>query len=1067
MTDSQDTAADQFGAVAYDSSDAGLAEEALARAGIVTTSVHCIDLICVYTTDRPVPTANLDKLKADARLDSATDVFAEESGVGARRWSMLEYEVTATAADIKTLTKKIKRAAPDATVRQAKNCVGKAKCFQVLFFSDNNAEETKKVKSLVASARGTSGKAEVYESEQACFAAAGLSSEEGRVALMFAGISANTVECARGICCFSTSMPTPSLEPLLSVPGAAVTSVSGTVARPPAKPTAATGGIIEVFTEAVSELKSDQGTVLTSEGDLLTADLESVLGGAGTFEIQCHSGYFCTVAAKMALLSAKADRMRAVLALSAQPFLMTDPKPATGKIATLTFNTRKGRRAAGHAALVTPPRHAVKYLLINSGVDVLDVHCAAYTCSFTVPESTTTLPPIASIVNALTSDVRTQLRELRVESVSPLSEDVEMRGAMQYDAASAFDATDAGAVKLGDAGVVTKAVACSAGGVCTFTTHHIAPNDQLALTRSSTDDAGQESITAASPVCEGGVAYHGEFTTASGARFSQQEASAVILRANLVPTSVACAGNGCSFTTAPCTDNSTVAALFGKLRLSSALVNVAEPVAMDDDFHIRRQVTDSIAAATGVNHDQITILSIGPDGTVKFVVEDGAQRYRFLATYSVPAGTIRKVLADILGVTASGVDMTVDSDNNMMYFYTTVALTKKQIDALATAGVEIVPTGTAADGQPTHYTIERGISADHATKTLVKCAQDGCSALGDLNLNASAASSIKVNRAAEQAASKDGGDTGKASSDDDDGFPVLAVVVPLVLLCIIGLAVAAFLVLNENSKKEVPTNLQVKTIEMQAPTAGFSNPMYHNPGGDDNNDGDLYDDTAAYADTGGYQDVAPRPEDTEGYGNPNGAEGMQDTSGYADVSAAVPTTSPYESGDYDNGDANDSGPDSGSDDGEAYQEMKNADVPNTDVEGDAYAEPDADGDGNGGYLTVGATPAAETENGYMSVAGAADPVDGGAEETFDGFAPPADAEAEATHVDQGAMQNVAQEFSASEEPVAPTTAYADGYEAMAGDTQAGAGASEDYGPDDTYAEPDSGSDLDDDDVEEV
>ena len=135
-------------------------------------------------------------------------------------------------------------------------------------------------------------------------------------------------------------------------------------------------------------------------------------------EVQCHNGYFCTIVADMALLTAKAAQLRATLGKASvqgasgiipTPFLTTDPRPATGKIATLSFSTRKGRRATSQAALFTPPPSAVKYLLVNGGVDVLDVHCAAYSCTFTVPASTDTLPSIASIKSALTSDVRIQV----------------------------------------------------------------------------------------------------------------------------------------------------------------------------------------------------------------------------------------------------------------------------------------------------------------------------------------------------------------------------------------------------------------------------------------------------------------------------------------------------------------------------------------------------------------------------------------------------------------------------------------------------------------------------------
>ena len=151
-------------------------------------------------------------------------------------------------------------------------------------------------------------------------------------------------------------------------------------------------------------------------------------------------------------------------------------------------------------------------------------------------------------------------------------------------------------------------------------------------------------MTGAAPVCEGAVTYHGGFESA--VLLTTQEATAAILQSSMVPASVSCGnstrgrgrGRACTFTTSPCADHATVVDLFAKLRLNSALVNVAEPVTMGDDFHIRRQVADSIAAATGVNHDQITILSIGPDGTVKFVVEDGAQRYASRAVQFHPHG---------------------------------------------------------------------------------------------------------------------------------------------------------------------------------------------------------------------------------------------------------------------------------------------------------------------------------------------------------------------------------------------------------------------------------------------
>ena len=105
---------------------------------------------------------------------------------------------------------------------------------------------------------------------------------------------------------------------------------------------------------------------------------------------------------------------------SLNPVLVTDPTLATGKIATLTFDTRVGRRAASDSLTVsehaTPPSLAVKYLLIEAGVDVLEVRCAPYTCTFTVPESTAALPSADYVKQTVweSHNIRAQLQALRV-----------------------------------------------------------------------------------------------------------------------------------------------------------------------------------------------------------------------------------------------------------------------------------------------------------------------------------------------------------------------------------------------------------------------------------------------------------------------------------------------------------------------------------------------------------------------------------------------------------------------------------------------------------------------------
>ena len=135
-------------------------------------------------------------------------------------------------------------------------------------------------------------------------------------------------------------------------------------------------------------------------------------------------------------------------------------------------------------------------------------------------------------------------------------------------------------------------------------------------------------------------------------------------------------------------------------------------------------------------------------------------RYRYLATYGVVAGTIRRVLADVLGVQASGLDMTVDSDNNMMYFYTPAPLSPSQVLLLKTRGIDVTAEGA----------IERPVTAKHAVEQFVACAEAGlgCEAVGGLEIDATAPIKVQTNATYTSAASL--GTANKTSSDDgDDG----------------------------------------------------------------------------------------------------------------------------------------------------------------------------------------------------------------------------------------------------------------------------------------------------------
>ena len=102
---------------------------------------------------------------------------------------------------------------------------------------------------------------------------------------------------------------------------------------------------------------------------------------------------------------------------------------------------------------------------------------------------------MADLKHGLTPDTRSRLGQLRVQGVSSLSEDVEMVGSARFAMATLYTdeltlhhATDAGAVELGDAGVVATDVSCSgdeAGAtraVCVYTTRHLAPSALLPIT---------------------------------------------------------------------------------------------------------------------------------------------------------------------------------------------------------------------------------------------------------------------------------------------------------------------------------------------------------------------------------------------------------------------------------------------------------------------------------------------------------------------------------------------------------------------------------------------------------
>jgi len=228
-----------------------------------------------------------------------------------------------------------------------------------------------------------------------------------------------------------------------------------------------------------------------------------------------------------------------------------------------------------------------------------------------------------------------------------------------------------------------------------------------------------------------------------------------------------------------------------------------------------------------------------------------------------------------------------------------------------------------------------------------------------------------------------------ASDDDDDGFPVLAVVVPLVLLCIVGVAVAAFLVMNGSSKEHLEQ--QQKTFEMRDPSGGFSNPMYHNPGGDDDGNGDLYDDAAAYGDTtGGYADLPG----AVGVGGDGGNDG------YADFAAnTAPGAGDYDNGDFEGeGDATYQVPGEGMHDEPAFAAPADdggymavgATENNVDEMDDSEFEESSDddqSDGDGeddeeeGYMAVSAAPTAD-EGAYAGYGGLGD---GAATDEFGGF----------------------------------------------------------------------------------
>ena len=699
---------------ADDSSDKGLAELALKRSGIVFDTVHCIDGTCLYTTLAPVEAASLAKLKQDAQLEMVTDLFAVEMGVGARQWSQFAFKID-PKADPDLILAKIKDAAPDTTVRLGSNC-GVDQCFQVLFFSANNKKEEAAVRKLIKANGGTVDATQTFESEQACFGTQGnLISEQGRVALMLAKITADTVDCADGICCFTTAMPTPNLEEtLLTVDG--VTTVSPFMSRAPKADTPARG-VVTIMFEKVEE----------ASAEAVLGALTSAFGSASAFDLQC-TVYFCTVAAEMDTLVAQMAGMQTVLA--GVNAVVGNPVPATDRIATVSFDTRKGRR--GLSASLTASPMAVKYLLINSGVDVIDVQCIPEACTFTVPESTTKLPDTAALKFNLNSDIRSRLKTLRVLGMSSISEDVPTKSAATFDASTVLDANDAGKLMLGDAGVVATGVSCSTRGVCTFTTRHMAPNSNMAV-RLGGMTAFDGALVAAAPAMVGTDKYHGSFETADGTTFSTQAATAAVFQANLVPTAVVCTSNKCTFETMPHMSKSTVDKLFAKLKGVSSVVNVVGPIVMDRDFFIKQNVINSIAKATGLDASQIEIISIGADGTVKFNVIDKQEQYRFVATYTGDVAALRATIAGVLKVKESDLDLTVDAVSGIIYFYSTAPLTAEQMSALAAAGVAIV-----------EQTLERGISADHATDVLVECARDGC---GDLaTLGALASTSIDVEK---------------------------------------------------------------------------------------------------------------------------------------------------------------------------------------------------------------------------------------------------------------------------------------------------------------------------------
>ena len=476
-------------------------------------------------------------------------MFAVELGTGARTWAQLTVSVDPGVDSIDLVTK-IKQSAPNTHVRNGVNC-GMDQCFQVLFFSPKDKGAQAKVKAVIKGAGGSVGRVAQYQQEQACFAAPDLISEQGRVALLFAGITADEVECGSGVCCFTTSTPSLSLEDdLLAVEG--VTSVSSPVPRipPPSQTNAAAEYIVEIFMEQVEEISQAQ-----VERALMSA-FASV-----SFAVQCHGPYFCTLVAEQAIFTSMADKLRTSLASARM--VVSDPKPARGKIATVSFDTRKGRR--GLATLLTPADMVAKYMLIASGVDVMDVHCIPKACTFTVPVWTSSLPTVAHIKHSLNTDIRSMLKELRVQAMPALSEDVTMLSAARIDdAAMAHDAADAAAVALGDAAVVARGVSCSPiDGICVFTTNHLAPNGNMKLVLTN---ATSDSVYGAAPhECVGNTTFQGVFHSHAGATLHTVEATAVLLQANLAPDSVACRDAACTFRVSPCMGMDALSALFRKL----------------------------------------------------------------------------------------------------------------------------------------------------------------------------------------------------------------------------------------------------------------------------------------------------------------------------------------------------------------------------------------------------------------------------------------------------------------------------------------------------------------------